>query len=382
MALLSAESNIKGWVFIMLTDFHIHSTCSSDAHDKMADMALASYDRGVRLMCFTDHVDLDNYSTGRADEHCFDVWPEILRQHAETCAAVPADMEVRCGIELGQGNHDLARAEQIASTDGLDFVIGSLHNLRDTPDFSVLRYISMSDCRQYLALYVSELLELSHLDLLSALLDGLSLPHGAREAILACVKQKNAHDLLPTAERASLGSADVDRLLTLITAPGTVPEALSAARRAAQGGRMRRAADALERLCDALCSDRVRLDFSIVSDTAYYNGVAFRGYVQGAPVPVLRGGEYDNLLERMGKGAMRAIGFALYLGELARCLPAPAADDGGTLLLYDPAMPPERVRAAVEARVAAGERVTALTEAPAGGRFARTVDLRKEGPAC
>lgn len=164
MALLSAESNIKGWVFIMLTDFHIHSTCSSDAHDKMADMALASYDRGVRLMCFTDHVDLDNYSTGRADEHCFDVWPEILRQHAETCAAVPADIEVRCGIELGQGNHDLARAEQIASTDGLDFVIGSLHNLRDTPDFSVLRYISMGDCRQYLALYVSELLELSHLD--------------------------------------------------------------------------------------------------------------------------------------------------------------------------------------------------------------------------
>ena len=72
----------------MLTDFHIHSTCSSDAHDKMADMALASYDRGVRLMCFTDHVDLDNYSTDRADEHCFDVWPEILRQHAETCAAV------------------------------------------------------------------------------------------------------------------------------------------------------------------------------------------------------------------------------------------------------------------------------------------------------
>ena len=41
-----------------------------------------------------------------------------------------------------------------------------------------------------------------------------------------------------------------------------------------------------------------------------------------------------------------------------------------------------RVRAAVEARVAAGERVTALTEAPAGGRFARTVDLRKEGASC
>lgn len=248
-------------------------------------------------------------------------------------------------------------------------------------EYAIAEVVSLAE-QSLAATGLDYALELSHLDLLSSLLGGLSLPRGAREAILACVKQKNAHDLQSAAMRAGLGAADIDRLLTLVTAPGTVPEALAAARRAAQGGCMRRAADALERLCDALCSERVRLDFSIVSDTAYYNGVAFRGYVQGAPVPVLRGGEYDNLLERMGKGAMRAIGFALYLGELERCLPAPDAGDGGTLLLYDPSMPPERVRAAVEACVRAGERVTALTEAPAHRRFARTIDLRREDAPC
>ena len=103
---------------------------------------------------------------------------------------------------------------------------------------------------------------------------------------------------------------------------------------------MRRAADALDRLCGALESAHTRIEFSIVSDTAYYNGVALRGYIEGAPMPVLRGGEYGKLLARLGKGAQRAIGFALYLGELARCLPEPEPDGGGTLLLYDAADAP------------------------------------------
>ena len=148
----------------MLTDFHIHSICSDDAHDTMADMALASYGRGVRIMCFTDHVDLDDYRTGRPDPNCFDIWPDIRRSCAEAKAAAPGDLEILCGIELGQANHDVPRAEAIANTEGLDFVIGSLHNLRGTPDFSVLRYISYGDCKHYLSLYVQELLELSQLD--------------------------------------------------------------------------------------------------------------------------------------------------------------------------------------------------------------------------
>lgn len=150
--------------FFMLTDFHIHSTCSTDAHDTMKDMALASYERGIKLLCFTDHVDLDDYRTGKPDYKCFDVWDEIVRQHAEAVAAAPEDLEILTGIELGQANHDPERAERIASTKGLDFVIGSLHNLRDTPDFSIMRYISVADCKYYLSRYVDELIELSLLN--------------------------------------------------------------------------------------------------------------------------------------------------------------------------------------------------------------------------
>ena len=250
--------------------------------------------------------------------------------------------------------------------------------------YAVAEVVSLAE-RSLAATGREYVLELSHLDLVSALLEELAPPIGALPALLACVKQKNAHDLRARAEAAGLPAAGAERLLALVSAPGTVPEALRAARRAAgRNMAMQRAADALEQLCEALDSAHVRLEFSIISDTAYYNGLAFRGYVQGAPVPVLRGGEYGNLLARMGKDGMRAIGFALYLGELERCLPAPAPDGGGTLLLYQPETPAGRVCAAVASLVAAGERVTALTEAPPDGRFARVIRLEEweEGAPC
>ena len=49
----------------------------------------------------------------------------------------------------------------------------------------------------------------------------------------------------------------------------------------------------------------------------YYNGIVFKGFVSGIPASVLSGGQYDNLMEKMGKKA-RAIGFAVYLDELER----------------------------------------------------------------
>ena len=43
----------------------------------------------------------------------------------------------------------------------------------------------------------------------------------------------------------------------------------------------------------------------------YYNGVAFRGYVDGIPKGILSGGRYDRLAEKFGTG-VKAIGFAIY----------------------------------------------------------------------
>lgn len=147
-----------------LTDYHIHSNCSSDAEDTMLDMALASGEMDVDHICFTDHCDLDFYTTGEKDEKCFDVWPMILDEFDLLRRECPSKLEVSLGLELGEANHYPDWGGEIASQPELDFVIGSVHSLRNMPDFYALRYESAEHCRSLLFAYLDELNEMAKLD--------------------------------------------------------------------------------------------------------------------------------------------------------------------------------------------------------------------------
>lgn len=149
---------------MLLTDYHIHSDCSSDGYHPMREMAAAAYARGIGLVCFTDHCDLDDFITGRPVADPFDHKERILEMYAQALSGKPEGLEIRLGLELGSGNHDPAQAAEIAATKELDFVLGSLHNLRDTPDFYEYDYQSGAECRNLIDRYLDELLELAKLD--------------------------------------------------------------------------------------------------------------------------------------------------------------------------------------------------------------------------
>ncbi len=57
---------------------------------------------------------------------------------------------------------------------------------------------------------------------------------------------------------------------------------------------------------------KIRIDFSVTDDMSYYSGIVMRGFIRGLSKSILSGGQYDNLLRKMGK-KNGAIGFALYL---------------------------------------------------------------------
>ena len=59
--------------------------------------------------------------------------------------------------------------------------------------------------------------------------------------------------------------------------------------------------------------DKIKIDYSAVSNLNYYNGLVFRGFIEGVPESILSGGQYDGLLKLMGKKNSRAVGFAVYL---------------------------------------------------------------------
>ncbi|MBQ7592995.1 MAG: ATP phosphoribosyltransferase regulatory subunit [Synergistaceae bacterium] len=64
--------------------------------------------------------------------------------------------------------------------------------------------------------------------------------------------------------------------------------------------------------------DVIRVDYSVVNNLNYYNGIVFRGFIEGIPESVLSGGQYDTMMRLMGRKDAKAIGFAVYLDEIGR----------------------------------------------------------------
>ena len=149
---------------MILSDQHIHSDRSSDCAVPMPDMARASFARGVRHICFTDHIDLDESETGAPFPAAADAWPRTVATYRAACETAPAGMTLRLGMELGEAHHHPAAAEALHRAPEADLILGSLHNLRGTPDFYCLRYESEAQCELLNRLYVAELMELAELD--------------------------------------------------------------------------------------------------------------------------------------------------------------------------------------------------------------------------
>ncbi len=148
----------------MFTDYHIHSTCSNDGHNTMTEMALASYQKGVRKLCFTDHCDLDIYQKDLPAPELTALREKMSSMFEEAKRNVPKDMEIFLGLELGEGNHDIARMGRISAWPELDFILGSLHNLKYGKDFYVGDFSDAKRCQEILEDYLGELVEIAGLE--------------------------------------------------------------------------------------------------------------------------------------------------------------------------------------------------------------------------
>ncbi len=184
------------------------------------------------------------------------------------------------------------------------------------------------------ALSTQTILSLSHVGLIRHALEKSGLPSSARAQALDCLRRKREQEL-----RALCREHGADEKL---------PVALLRARTLSDlEGLMEPDSEdcqELRQIIGLLPAERVRLDFSLGNDMKYYSGLVFKGYVRGVPNSVLSGGQYDRLLEHMGKNA-RAIGFAVYLDQLER-LEEGNEWDVDTLLLCPGAAPAEILAAA------------------------------------
>ncbi len=210
-------------------------------------------------------------------------------------------------------------------------------------------------------------LDISHMGVIRELTEGFSPEETAM--LLRALGEKNTHDIAPI--------AGAERVMKLIDCYGTAANVAATLREIYPAG-LSDAAEELLSLVTALEEDgyigRIRIDFSVMSDSKYYSGVVFKGFVNGIPTDILSGGQYDNLMRRMKRTA-RAIGFAVYLDALEQYGDeAPHTVD--TAVLYDDTTDKNDVRHVVNTLTQAGETVAVYRALPAGLAYRTLKDLR------
>jgi ATP phosphoribosyltransferase regulatory subunit len=205
-------------------------------------------------------------------------------------------------------------------------------------------------------------LDISHMGCLSALLDGAGLSEEQRGPVLRCISEKNAPEIKKLCASYGISGQSCEKLMTLASLYGPFEETVGTLR-ALGGERTEDAVRELEEVYRTVKSlgggKNIRLDFSIVNDMNYYNGIIFRGFVDGIPTGILSGGRYDNLMLRFGKTS-GAIGFAVYIDLLERFETTKRAYDVDVLLLYDDAAETETLAETIRTLVDRGRSVRAV----------------------
>ena len=165
------------------------------------------------------------------------------------------------------------------------------------------------------------ILEISHLDLLSAMIDAIAPDDEARKRILQCAGEKNIHGIRQVCREAGIAQGAEEPLVRLLGLYGEPRKVLPKVRALAEeygcGDEARQLSQLAAMFAGTGAENHLWIDFSASGDTRYYNGIAMKGFIDGVPDCVLSGGQYDSLMRRMGRKD-RAVGFAVFLDRLDR----------------------------------------------------------------
>ena len=213
-------------------------------------------------------------------------------------------------------------------------------------------------------------LDISHMGIVGDILRRSGLSHEGQNKALQFLHQKNSHELRRLCEAEN---CDAKALLTLAESGGTPSVVFEAIGRYTQDSE---SMVQLQQICGVLedfgFADKIRVDFSVGTDMKYYSGVVFKGYLEGITTWILSGGQYDKLLQKMGRSG-NAVGFAIYLNLLEQ-IREQTDYDVDTVLLYPADADATRVITAAAA-LRKDSNVLAVSDLPENLRWRRLYRL-------
>lgn len=209
-------------------------------------------------------------------------------------------------------------------------VIGRLDNISKLEIISLAQLALGEISNDYI-------LDISHMDFVRGFLKGIGLSLVHQEKALEALHTKSGHNLKALLTKLDLPQETIEQGATLLEINSNISEGLKQAENLVINEEMQQAYNQLcvleKELSDAGISQKVNLDFSVVSDLDYYNGFSFLGYVNGVPKAVLSGGEYSNLLTKM-ENENEGMGFALSLNEIDQYFPKEKKVDFDVMIVY------------------------------------------------
>lgn len=166
-------------------------------------------------------------------------------------------------------------------------------------------------------------LRISDTDILTMIIDGMTDSKYVKSDLLGLVSGKNMHEIERLCAANDIPEEKYSPLIELMKLYGEPHKVMPELEKICRGTEAEEEIEEFREVLSGLYTRDERdsgrhivMDFSIIGDINYYNGMAFEGYIDGIPECVLVGGRYDRLMRRMKKKS-RAIGFAVYLDTLA-----------------------------------------------------------------
>ena len=254
-----------------------------------------------------------------------------------------------------------------------------LECIGDLDLYDIFEVISLA-CASLEAISKSYVIEISHMGVIGTLVDSICKDGDFKSSVMDCIKQKNAHEIKKLCSAYEVDDCKVQMLCDFVGfygKPQAVLDKLYALNVSEEFLKaVNELATVISMLSDTEYKDAIRLDFSLVNDMNYYNGIVFNGFIEGVCETVLFGGSYDGMLKRMGRRS-KGIGFAVYVDLLESLDVDKRGYDVDAVILYDE----ENVSALakeVKRCVENGLSVTTQKAVPSRIRYKEIIDLRGE----
>jgi len=112
-----------------LSDFHVHTDLSPDSSTDILDICDAAIERGMNVICITDHWECGEICLGwQLRRKPFDQ-ERCISQFEKAKEYCEGRVELLFGVEIGNWHEDLVHGEIALNMYPVDFVLGSLHTI-------------------------------------------------------------------------------------------------------------------------------------------------------------------------------------------------------------------------------------------------------------